>query len=215
MGEQAVDILLKGIGAIEESKPLPVEFDHGVLITLRDAGKIIDRGIQNVNLNSHSPFGVRKAQYSKPVREQVITKINRFEQSFATIEGRITSVDAKEDRLRCRIEPSFGEPTLCQFDEQMAEKILSLVRKFVQARGEANYDVVTGKITMLYIKDLELVEESLGGGTSSPVSSFWKNVKFDELASQQGIYPVSDLKVIMGGWPEDEDIDAFLASIRS
>ncbi|MFC1944848.1 hypothetical protein ACFLX5_05115 [Chloroflexota bacterium] len=215
VGEQAIDILLKGIESLNKDKPLPDEYDHGVLISLREAGKIIDRGVEGIRINSNSSFGKRKAIYSKPVREQVITKIHRFEQSFATVEGRLLSIDAKEDRLKCRIEPSVGEPILCQFDESMTEQVLLSVRNFVQARGEATYDVVTNKITMLYLKDLETIDQSLTSGIQNmPLSSFWKSLKFDELAAQQGVYPLNNLSNITGGWPEDEDVDSFLNSLR-
>lgn len=216
VGEQAIDILLRGIESIQEGKPLPNEYDHGVLIKLREAGKIIDRGIDQIRMNSHSSFGTRKAIYSKPIREQVITRIHRFEQSFTTVEGRLLGIDAKEDRLKCRIEPSIGEPILCQFDESLYEQIVQSVRKFVQARGEATYDMVTGKITMIDVKDLETIDESLLGGIKNvPPSSFWKSTTFEELAAQQGVYPVDNLSNIMGGWPEDEDVDAFLNTLRS
>jgi hypothetical protein len=216
VGEEAIDILLQGLESINQDKPLPEEYDHGVLISLREAGKIIDRGVDEIKINSHSSFGKRKTIYSKPIRERVITRIHRFEQSFAKVEGRLLSIDAKEDRLKCRIEPSIGEPILCQFDESMTEQVLQSVRSFVQARGEATYDVVTNKITMMNIKDLETIDESAMSGIANvPLSSFWKSTSFDELAAQQGVYPVDNLSNIMGGWPEDEDVDSFINTLRS
>jgi hypothetical protein len=202
--------------SLQNDKPLPDEYDHGVLISLREAGRIIDRGVDDIKINSNSSFGARKVTYNKPIRERVITKIRRFEQAYTTVEGRLLSVDAKEDRLRCRIEPPIGEPIPCQFDESLTEQVLKSVRKFVQARGEATYDTVTSKITILNIKDLESIDETLISRLpNAPLSSFWKRSEFDELAEQQGIYPMSDLSKITGGWPEDEDIDAFLATLRS
>jgi len=216
LGEQATDILVLGIDSLKKDKLLPKEYDHGILIALRDAGKIIERGIDKIRINSSSSFGIRKALYTQPIREKVIARICRFEQAYNIVEGRLLSADVKEDRLRCRIEPSIGDPISCTFDESMFEQILRFMRQFVQARGEATYDVATGKITLLNIKDLESIDKSSAGEvTKVALSSFWKAKIFEELADEQGVYPVDDLSIIMGGWPKDEDVDSFLNTIRS
>src|SRR4030043_219560 len=63
MGEEAVDKLVLGVRSLASDKPLPEEFDQGVLVSLREAGRIIDRGIDTVYINSRSTFGVKKAIY--------------------------------------------------------------------------------------------------------------------------------------------------------
>jgi hypothetical protein len=69
---------------------------------------------------------------------------------------------------------------------------------------------------MMNIKDLETIDESAMSGIANvPLSSFWKSTSFDELAAQQGVYPVDNLSNIMGGWPEDEDVDSFINTLRS
>jgi hypothetical protein len=216
LGEQATDILVLGIDSLKKDKLLPKEYDHGILIALRDAGKIIERGIDKIGINSSSSFGTRKTLYTQPIREKVIARIRRFEQAYNIVEGRLLSADVKEDRLRCRIEPSIGDPISCTFDESMFEQVLRFMRQFVQARGEATYDVVTGKITLLNIRDMESIDESAAGEvTKVALSSFWRAKSFEELADEQGVYPVNDLSIITGGWPKDEDIDSFLNTIRS
>jgi hypothetical protein len=216
LGEQAVDILLQGFSSIEKDSPLPRECDQNVLIALREAGRIIDRGIDNVYIRSKSSFGIKKTHYTQPVRERIITHIRRFEQSYTIVEGRLLSIDAKEDKLRCRIEPSIGEPILCKFDESLTEQVIKSIRQFVQARGEAYYEPTTNKISLLNIKDLESIEESSAiGSTTTPLSSFWKSKTFEELANEQNIYPLDDISKLTGGWPDDEDVNLFLESIRS
>lgn len=216
LGEQATDILVFGIDALKKDKVLPKEYDDGILIALREAGKIIERGIDKIGINASSSFGTKKAVYTQPVREKVITRIRRFQQAYTVVEGRLLSADVKEDKLRCRIEPSVGEPVLCTFDESMYEQILRFMRQHIQARGEATYDATTGKIILLHLKDLESIDESsLDETTRVALSSFWKTKNFEELANEQGVYPINDLTTIMGGWPDGEDIDSFLNAIRS
>lgn len=215
LGEQAVDILMCGLKAMQKDGQLPQEYDPGVMIALRDAGRIIDRGVERVSLNSSSVLGNRRAVYTLPVRERIISHINRWERGYAVVEGRLLMLDVEEGKLVCRIRPSTGDPIFCRYDEDMAEQVMKNIRKFVQLKGEATYDSATGKISTLHIKDLESIEELTGAGTTQlPISSFWKGKDFDELAAVQGIYPIDDLSKLSKDWPEDTDFDSFLEAVR-
>jgi len=214
MGEEAVDKLVLGVKALAGDKQLPREFDQGVLVSLREAGRIIDRGVDTIHINSKSTFGSRRAIYVQNTRSIIVKTINNYEQAYATIEGRLLSADVKEGKLKCRIEPSVGEPITCKFDEELTEQVTRLMRHFVQVRGEATYEPITSRISSFYMRDLEPIE-SATGISEALNSPFWKSKSFDELATEQGVYPIDDLSVVSGGWPEDEDIEQFLASIRS
>ncbi len=39
---------------------------------------------------------------------------------------------------------------------------------------------------------------------------FFANKSFSELAEAQGVKPLNDPSILIGGWPEDEDVDEFL-----
>ena len=215
LGEQAVNSLMSGFEAIENQEELPLEYDQGVLIALREAGRIIERGITKVSINSNSREGKKRVTYTLPIRERIIVRLNRNEQSYAVIEGRLLSVDAKEDKLRCRIEPSIGEPTICRFDEELTEQIVQSIRKFVQARGDATYDVSTNKITSFYIKDLELIDESNAGDrTLIQLSPFWQERDFEDFVNEQSVYPVDNIDDLSRDWPEDTDIESFIKAVR-
>jgi len=216
LGEEAIFKLMVGLRAIEFDKPLPPEYDYGVLKALRNAGKIMDRGVDSININSTTSFGRKKAIYTLPVRKQIETKISRYEYGLTTVEGRLVMLDMEEDKLRCRLRPSVGEPFLCSYDEELSEQIDKYLRKFVRARGDATFDKETNKILNLNIKDLESIEEtSASAFQPSPLSSFWTGKTFDQLASEQAIYPLEDVRRLLGDWPEDENFDEFLKAVRS
>ena len=40
--------------------------------------------------------------------------------------------------------------------------------------------------------------------------AFFEARSLDELAREQGVKPLADTNSLNGGWPEDEDLDAFL-----
>ena len=43
--------------------------------------------------------------------------------------------------------------------------------------------------------------------------SFFRGHSIEELARVQGVEPIRDVSVLAGGWPDDEDVEAFLAEI--
>ena len=216
VGEQAVDILMLGLKTMQKNGHLPEEYDTGVMIALRDAGRVIDRGINKVSLNSVSASGKKRAIYTPPIRERIISHLRKLEHGYAIVEGRLLMLDVEEGKLICRIRPSTGEPILCRYNEDLAQLVMKNIRQFVQIRGEAAYDLTTGKITSINIRDLEAIDELAGIGISRlPISSFWKGESFDELATVQGVYPIDDISKLSTDWPEDTDFDAFLEAVRS
>jgi hypothetical protein len=216
LGEEAIYKMMVGLRAIEVDKPLPPEYDYGVLKAIRDAGKIMDRGVDSIKINSDTSLGRKKATYTLPVRKQIETRIQRYEYGLSTVEGRLVMLDMEEDKLRCRLRPSVGEPFLCSYDEDLTEQIDKYLRKFVRVRGDATFDKETGKILNLFIKDLESIEESSASNLPpSPLSSFWTGKSFEHIASEQGVYPTDDTGKLSGDWPEGEDFDDFLKAVRS
>jgi hypothetical protein len=47
-----------------------------------------------------------------------------------------------------------------------------------------------------------------------PSSDFWQGDDMHALAGYQGVQPVADFDALLGGWPEDEPIDDFIAAVR-
>lgn len=216
VGEEAIHKMMVGLRAIEVGKPLPVEYDYGVLKALRDAGKIMDRGVELIRINSNTLLGHKRATYTLPIKEEIESKIKRYEYGFIAVEGRLVMLDMEEDRLRCRLRPSVGESFMCSYDEELADQIDKYLRKFVRACGEATFDKDTGKILNLAVKDLESIEETAASTLPpSPLSSFWTGKSFEQLASEQAVYPIDNVGGLSGDWPEDEDFDDFLRAVRS
>ena len=49
---------------------------------------------------------------------------------------------------------------------------------------------------------------------TSPPSDFWQGDDVHTLAKHQGVQPVADFGVLLGGWPDDEPVDDFIAAVR-
>jgi len=214
--EEAVHELMDSIKAMEDGSFIqPTEScDYGVLKALRDAGKIMDRGIDVININSYTHFGSERVKYTPSVRKQIEANIEKCEYTLTSIEGRLVMLDMQEDKLRCRLQPSIGEPFYCSFGEDLSGDIGRYLLKFVRVRGEATIDKNTDRITNFKIEDVEPVNEEEGLPTL-PLTSFWVGKTFEQLASEQGVHPVDDLGKLTNDWPEGEDFEEFIAAIRS
>ena len=49
----------------------------------------------------------------------------------------------------------------------------------------------------------------------SASQDFWRSADLGTLAEEQGVYVVDDFQTLLGGWPEDESIDDFIAGVRA
>lgn len=216
IGEQAVERLTAGLPSISEALPLPEGYDQGVLMALREAGRIFDRGITEVRLVPRKYPETTMATFVPATRDQIISRLRRFEEAWATVEGRLLMADLKEESLRCRLHPSTGEPILCSFPEDVVPMVMRHLRSFVRVKGDATIEIATSKIRAVVIRDIEPIDAPIQIPPQVGLpSSFWQTRSFGELAAEQGVYPIDDLTKITGGWPSDADFDSFLESIRS
>ena len=45
-------------------------------------------------------------------------------------------------------------------------------------------------------------------------TDFWHGSTMEMLIEQQGVRPVSDFDALLGGWPENETVDEFIAAVH-
>jgi hypothetical protein len=57
------------------------------------------------------------------------------------------------------------------------------------------------------------LEDELPATPASP--AFWQGPDIQALAEQQGAQPIADFASLLGGWPEGEPIDDFLAALNN
>ena len=118
--------------------------------------------------------------------------------------------DFKEQEHKCRIHPPIGQPIVCSFDEGQEDQIYESLRKPVRVTGTARINPNSGKIEELHIETIGIVEQLLVGARD-----FFTGRSIEQLAEMQGVKPLEKPNVLAGGWPADQDIDAFLEEIYS
>ena len=50
---------------------------------------------------------------------------------------------------------------------------------------------------------------------TTPAPDFWHGSDIESLVEQQHIRPVEDFDALLGGWPDEESIDDFIAALRA
>jgi hypothetical protein len=220
VGTAAFEKFLNGLTAITSShEGLPAGFDTGVLLAVRDAGRIFDHGIDRVDFTLGHRAEPLRARYDRDGYNRIQARIVGPRHNQRMIEGRLVMADFKERGARVRVHPSGGEPVVCLFDESLRDEVFRSILRFVRVTGEATVDAVTNRIGSIRISNIERLEaredevqEVLP--TGAPLSSdFWQALTFDELASAQGVQPLSDVGRLAGTWPGDVN-DGFEESIR-
>jgi hypothetical protein len=214
VGSEAVTALVQGIGSVGTSKGTPYGYDKGVLLALRESGKLFDRGITEIKYDFQPPAGGHRSRavYTPQVHLRLIAMIREPMANQRVLEGRLLMGDFRETAFKCRLHPAVGRPVTCSFEEFQKDVILEALTHHVRLSGEAVEE--GGQILELRIDDIELLETEINLKRTGE-SFFEKSFDINELALQQGVSPVSDFGKLLGDfWPEEEKADAFISQVR-
>jgi hypothetical protein len=219
-GEQTYQALIEGIEmAARLENALPPGFDLGVLMKLRDIGKLFNRGVNRVEFTlNHRPLPVR-ASFDVEKCDQIRHRIEQPEAQRQAIEGRLLMADFKETGRQLRVHPTVGPAMTCKFPESLSSEVEECIRRFVRVTGRMQYHP-TGEPQYLEVTDIEPVEDP--GALKSTFEepnwsySFWENPSAEEYARRQGVEPLTDRATLYGsGDPRDwEGFDEALEEWR-
>lgn len=196
--EQALSALEEGTNSLRERPDvLPPHFNPQVVNQLRSlAGGISARNVTRVELwqgdrtrfviDETLQVAVRRASFEKVAQE-------------STIVGRLHMGDFSPATLRCRIDTYRGS-VLCDFDSDLRDAVLDAMDQVVMAEGTAELEPNGSTIHILHLSSLRRVD------IAEPRS-------IEDLAREQGVAPVRSADELRG--PELDDMDAFMAAIRS
>ena len=186
-------------------------YDPGVLDSLNTMGEIFDRKTVSFiewhvpRYNGNRPV---KAVFNRAVRLKVVQRIKTPTHRSVVIEGILKMADFKELDQKCRVHPPVGQPIICSFDKSKESDVYASILKPVRISGDAKINPNTGKIEEIHIQDIGVMEQLLVGA-----KDFFSGKSITELAEAQGVRPITDPKVLIGGWPAEDNLDDFLEEI--
>jgi hypothetical protein len=220
LGLQVFETFVRGLGAVtSDGAVCPPGYDAGVLLAIRDAGRLFFHGVDRVEFTLNHRAQPLRVLYDRDGYTRVQQRIIGPQLNKRTIEGRLLMADFKERGSRLRVHPSSGDPVICLFSESLRDDVYRSILHFVRVTGEAKEDPVSNKIVSITISDIERIEakedqamEILPSGAPLP-GDFWQAMSFDELAAAQGVRPLTNIDALVGTWPGDVD-DGFEESIH-
>ncbi len=186
-------------------------FDEGVLNSLYKLGSVVE-GEKPKTLELIAPKMGGQPRISvkieKSTRENIAKRLSRPRKAHVQVDGTLDMADFKTGDKRCRIDPPIGPSIVCAFDDELEERIYTLLRRPVRVSGVATIVPQTGKVESLRIDNLDpLPSLALGEG------SFFVSHSLEQLADLQNVGPIKNSKVLVGGIPDSEDLDEFLREI--
>ena len=210
-----IDVLARVAETVEKlraKKEVPAtDVDPGVLDSLSELGQVFEkREIERISLNVPRHNGKRKsikAVFDPTVMERIAQRVKVPTNVRLTIEGRLEMADFKEVGRLCRVHPPIGQSLLCSFEPDFEERIYAALRRPVRLTGTAKINPNTGRPEELKIEEIEMLDELLLGA-----KDFFQPRSLQQLAEAQGVRSLSNPKELAGGWPQDENVDEFVAS---
>ncbi len=201
-GDKTYSLLLRGVAeaSATEEGPLPEGFDLGVLMKLRDFGKLFSKGVDSVEFCLNHRSAPVRACFDRNGYQRVRSRINRPECQRTTVEGRLLMADFKEGHREIRIHPSASAPLICRFPQELAEQVKEQILGFVRVTGKmAFYD--DGRPRWIDLTDIEPLEAAESHATAISPGwgyDFWEDLSAEEYAARQGVKAVESAQSLYG-----------------
>ena len=210
-GREVVREVVTAVKNIGSRRPRKSGFEAGLLDSLSEMGEVLNKDVTKIEwiVPGNGKRSV-KAVFDKRVRDRVLERIKTPSTRTETVEGVLEMADFKEQDHRCRIHPLIGQPIGCTFTPEQEQEVQDALRKPVSITGKATINPNNGKVESIAIQSLNVTEQLLIGA-----KEFHSGRSIQQLAEAQGVEPLSNPKVLVGGWPEGEDVDEFLEDIYS
>jgi hypothetical protein len=218
LGEDAITELTKTIrnlgngASAAKNKTGAGEIAEGVLHGIIGLGRAVAQMKGITELRLVSPRAPQKPVINAPVNEAVTKavakRLSRPRRARVIIDGYLEMADFKPRDQKCRIEPAMGPAINCTFTADQEEQVAALTRHPVRITGEGLFPPNSEKIEVISIEKIEpLPSLAVGEG------QFFSDLTLGDLAKMQDVSAIQDPSKLAGGFPSDEDIDAFLKDI--
>lgn len=212
-GKDAIFEVTGGLKKLGGAKaPKTSTLPPGVLDSLKEMTDVFDKGVVTkiewiVPKPGKKPV---KAVLDRKVRDRVIHLARVPTTRPDSVEGSLEMADFREGDYKCRIHPTVGQSIVCTFTPEQEELVYDALRKPVRVKGTATINPNNDRIEQIAIEHIEVVDQLFLGE-----KEFRKGRSLEDLALVQGVEPLTNPRVLAGGFPEDEDVDSFLEEIYS
>lgn len=211
LGEAAVRQLVMSIREVKRKKR-GAEMDLGVKRSLQEMGTLLSNGISSIEWSvpgTHGKRGRVRAMFDDATRQRIDDTVGSSTSRPVEIDGRLEMADFKVGDLKCIVHAPDGRRIVCSFDASLEQQVYDALRHIARVSGVANVDPKTKKIESVKLSGVEVLDPFLAQGLD-----FFVPLTLSQLTKAQGVDPATDLRRAPKDiWPDDDDVEAFLASI--
>lgn len=209
LGEAAVKKVVQGIRAATGRKWSRDNMDVGVRRSLEEMSKVLNGRINKIEWIAPAVRG-RSSQVKAVFDEEVAKRISDARASSSKnvqLDGRLEMADFKLEDLKCLLHIPNGQRVPCSFTSELEEDVYKGLRHVVRITGAAAMNPKTRRYEHIDLSSVKTLDPMLGSA-----EDFFAGLTIEQLTKAQGVDPMFDLRTLEDAWPDDEDVETFLAA---
>jgi hypothetical protein len=152
----------------------------------------------------------RSVRLDRRARDRLRDAIRDEARSRAdSLTGVLTEADFEKHTARLR--SPAGDAVVVRFDETLDDDIQEALRRQSQFVGEVRYDPKTSQARDVQLRRVLRTEQLMFG---IDPGDFWASQTVDELATERGIAPVDDARVLRDTEASPDEVERLLAALQ-
>lgn len=210
LGEAAVREVVMSLRAAKKKTPL--EMDIGVKRTFQEMGKLLNNGVSRIEWSTPGLRGKRSrvtAVFDEDARARIEETAQDAFTTPVNIDGRLEMADFKLGDLKCIIHTPDGQRVTCSFTTDIEDDVYQALRHVARVTGTATMTPKTKRVEQIALSSVKVLDPFFGH-----TEDFFSGLNLEQLTKAQGVDPTFDLRTLKGAWPEDDDVETFLAAIE-
>jgi hypothetical protein len=210
LGEAAVREVVKSLRAAR--KKTPIGIDIGVKRTFQEMGRILNNGVTSIEWSAPGIRG-KYSRVTAVLDDNVRANIDDASQAASSrsveIDGRLEMADFRLGDLKCLIHIPDGQRVSCSFAPDIEDDVYRALRHVARVTGMATINPKTKRTEQIALASVTVLDPLLG-----PAEDFFSGLNLEQLTKSQRVDPTFDLRTLRNAWPENEDVEKFLATIE-
>ena len=212
LGEAAVREVVMSLRAAKGRKKTSITMDVGVKRSFQEMGKLLNNGVSKIEWSTLGTARSR-SRVTAVFDDQARTRIDNSEQGSSlkpvNIDGRLEMADFKHGDLKCIIHTPEGQRVTCSFTADIEDDVYQALRHVARVTGSASINPKTERIEHIALSSVKVLDPFFDHS-----QAFFASMTLEQLTKAQGVDPTFDLRTLKDAWPEDEDVEAFLATLE-
>jgi hypothetical protein len=209
LGEAAVHDVVAYVESVRTDPHAAI--DPGVRRSLQEMGALLKNGLKSIELSAPALNG-RHRRIKAVIDQDTLKRINepahRGHTKPVQLDGRLEMADFKRDDLKCIIHTSDDRRVVCSFQPELGNDVYNALRHIARVHGIGTINPKTKRPEHIELSSVAVLDPFLGH-----THDFVSGLGIADLAKAQGVDPTADLRTIGAAWPDDEDLDKFLAGV--